>query len=197
MSVKADWYLPDRQPARCQGQGDPHGLPLLGGRRRSEVAGLRKELLVMEAPIPVEGSAPLPSLSIHLGRTKTSGADADEIGLPHWPAHRCAGCWLKLARIDSGSVFRAIDRWGNVSQRALDPKAIKRHRQTARRHGWPQSGGVFRPRPALRLSHRSSQPRHPSPRGNGTVRAIDPSSRRRNTTTTRLGRSGRAARLMD
>jgi len=32
--------------------------------------------------------------------------------------------WLVAARIDSGSVFRAIDRWGNVSKRAIDPKAI-------------------------------------------------------------------------
>jgi integrase len=95
-----------------------------GGRRRSEVAGLRKEQLVMEAPIPVEGAAPLPSLSIHLGRTKTSGADADEIVYLTGRPVDALDAWLMLARIDSGSVFRAIDRWGNVSQRALDPKAI-------------------------------------------------------------------------
>lgn len=32
--------------------------------------------------------------------------------------------WLELAAIDKGSVFRAIDRWGNVANCALDPKAI-------------------------------------------------------------------------
>jgi len=32
--------------------------------------------------------------------------------------------WLAAAKIDSGSVFRAIDRWGNVSRRALDPKGV-------------------------------------------------------------------------
>lgn len=95
-----------------------------GGRRRSEVAGLRKEQLAMEAPIPVEGSAPLPSLSIHLGRTKTSGADANEIVYLTGRPVDALNVWLELARIDSGSVFRAIDRWGNVSKRALDPKAI-------------------------------------------------------------------------
>lgn len=95
-----------------------------GGRRRSEVAGLRKEQLVMEAAIPVEGSAPLPSLSIHLGRTKTSGADADEIVYLTGRPVDALNAWLELARIDSGSLFRAIDRWGNVSKRALDPKAI-------------------------------------------------------------------------
>jgi integrase len=31
---------------------------------------------------------------------------------------------LKAAKIDKGCVFRAIDRWGNVSRRLLDPKAI-------------------------------------------------------------------------
>lgn len=32
--------------------------------------------------------------------------------------------WLTAAKTDSGSVFRAIDRWGNVSRRTLDPKAV-------------------------------------------------------------------------
>ena len=50
-----------------------------GGRRRSEIAGLRKEQLQSEDRIEVENGPPLPSLSIHLGRTKTSGADNDEI----------------------------------------------------------------------------------------------------------------------
>ncbi|MBT9370835.1 site-specific integrase [Rhizobium sp. CSW-27] len=95
-----------------------------GGRRRSEVAGLRKEQLVMEAPIPVDGSTPLPSLSIHLGRTKTSGADSEEVVYLTGRPVDALNAWLEAGRIDSGSVFRAIDRWGNVSKRALDPKAI-------------------------------------------------------------------------
>ncbi|CCF22150.1 Integrase family protein (plasmid) [Pseudorhizobium banfieldiae] len=95
-----------------------------GGRRRSEVAGLRKEQLFMEAPIHVEGSLPLPSLSIHLGRTKTSGADNQEIVYLTGRPVEALNTWLALARIESGSVFRAIDRWGNVSKRSLDPKAI-------------------------------------------------------------------------
>lgn len=104
-----------------------------GGRRRSEVAGLRKEQLTVEPPIPVEGGPPLPSLSIHLGRTKTSGADSDEIVYLVGSPVDALNAWLAKARIDSGSVFRAIDRWGNVSQRALDPKAINdivKHRAT-------------------------------------------------------------------
>ncbi len=95
-----------------------------GGRRRSEVAGLRKEQLAMEAPIPVEGSAPLPSLSIHLGRTKTSGAGNGEVVYLTGRPVDALNAWLKAGRINSGSVFRAIDRWGNVSKRALYPQAI-------------------------------------------------------------------------
>nr|WP_165226014.1 site-specific integrase [Allorhizobium pseudoryzae] len=95
-----------------------------GGRRRSEVAGLRKEQLVMEAPIPVEGSPPLPSLSIHLGRTKTSGASNEEVVYLTGRPVDALNAWLEASRIESGSVFRAIDRWGNVSKRPLDPKAI-------------------------------------------------------------------------
>ena len=95
-----------------------------GGRRRSEVAGLRKEQLTVEPPIAIEGAPPLPSLSIHLGRTKTSGADHDEVVSLAGRPVEALNTWLTAARIDSGSVFRAIDRWGNVSRRALDPKAV-------------------------------------------------------------------------
>lgn len=95
-----------------------------GGRRRSEVAGLRKEQLTVEPPVKADDGSALPSLSIHLGRTKTSGSDQDGVVyLTGWPVD-ALNAWLAAAKIDSGSVFRAIDRWGNVSRRALDPKAI-------------------------------------------------------------------------
>ena len=32
--------------------------------------------------------------------------------------------WLRAGRIESGSIFRKIDRWGNVSPRALESAAI-------------------------------------------------------------------------
>ncbi|ASV84417.1 putative site-specific integrase [Ochrobactrum quorumnocens] len=42
---------------------------------------------------------------------------------------------MEAAKIDKGSVFRKIDRWGNVSARALEPSAIngivKQHAQMA------------------------------------------------------------------
>lgn len=95
-----------------------------GGRRRSEVANLRKEQLTNEEPVSAEDGSPLPCLAIHLGRTKNSGADQDEIVYLNGRPVDALNAWLEAARIDSGSVFRAIDRWGNVSLRALDPKAV-------------------------------------------------------------------------
>jgi integrase len=95
-----------------------------GGRRRSEIASLRKEQLSPEEPIPVEGGPALPSLSLQLGRTKTNGAENDEVIYLTGSPVDALNAWLRAARIDKGSVFRAIDRWGNVSQRALDPKAV-------------------------------------------------------------------------
>jgi len=95
-----------------------------GGRRRSEIAGLRIEQLQPEEPVQIDGAPPLPSLSIHLGRTKTSGADSDEVVYLTGRPIEALNAWLTAAKIDKGSVFRAIDRWGNVSRRPLDPKAI-------------------------------------------------------------------------
>ncbi|MDL2406166.1 site-specific integrase [Rhizobium calliandrae] len=95
-----------------------------GGRRRSEVAGLRKDQLTVEPPVKAEDGSALPSLSIHLGRTKTSGANQDEVVYLTGRPVEALNAWLAAAKIDGGSVFRAIDRWGNVSKRALDPKAV-------------------------------------------------------------------------
>lgn len=95
-----------------------------GGRRRSEIAGLRHEQLTIEAPVVAKDGTPLPSLSIHLGRTKTSGADEEEIVYLTGRPVEALNAWMAAARIENGSIFRAIDRWGNVSRRPLDPKAI-------------------------------------------------------------------------
>ncbi|KWV42299.1 integrase [Rhizobium altiplani] len=95
-----------------------------GGRRRSEIAGLRKEQLTVEPAIEVEDGPPLPSLAILLGRTKTSGADQDEVVYLTGRPVEALNAWLDAASIDKGSIFRAIDRWGNVSRRPLDPKAV-------------------------------------------------------------------------
>ncbi len=95
-----------------------------GGRRRSEIASLRIEQLKWEEPIQIDEAPPLSSLSIYLGRTKTSGADNDEVVYLSGRPVDALKAWLAAAKIEKGSVFRAIDRWGNVSRRPLDPKAI-------------------------------------------------------------------------
>ncbi|TAV64775.1 site-specific integrase [Rhizobium leguminosarum] len=95
-----------------------------GGRRRSEIAGLRCEQLSVEPPIPIENGAPLPSLAIHLGRTKTtSGEQNDVIYLTGRPVF-ALNAWMAAAKIENGSVFRAIGRWGTVSRRAIDPQSV-------------------------------------------------------------------------
>ncbi|WP_337270136.1 site-specific integrase [Oryzifoliimicrobium ureilyticus] len=95
-----------------------------GGRRRSEIAGLRVEQLTMEAPIETEGGSSLPSLAIHLGRTKTATGEEDEVVYLTGRPVEALNAWLAAAKIDKGSVFRAIGRWGAVSHRALDPQSI-------------------------------------------------------------------------
>lgn len=97
-----------------------------GGRRRSEIAGFRMDQLVIQAPVTDEAGSPLPSLGVHLGRTKTSGADHDEIIYLTGRRVDALTRWLEAAKIDKGSVFRKVDRWGNVSARALEPSAINR-----------------------------------------------------------------------
>jgi integrase len=99
-----------------------------GGRRRSEVAGLRVEDLVDEEPVranPADESSPLlPCLTIHLGRTKTTSADDDEhvvlIGRPVTALKH----WLSEAKIEAGPVFRRIDQWGNLDRRAMTPQSV-------------------------------------------------------------------------
>ncbi|TBG76889.1 site-specific integrase (plasmid) [Rhizobium leguminosarum] len=95
-----------------------------GGRRRSEIAGLRREQLTVEPPIEVPDGPPLPSLAIHLGRTKTTTGEQDDIVYLTGRPVEALIAWLQAAKIDNGSVFRAIGRWGTVSKRAIDPQSV-------------------------------------------------------------------------
>jgi integrase len=95
-----------------------------GGRRRSEIAGLRREQLTVEPAIEVPDGPPLASLAIHLGRTKTSSGEEDDIVYLTGRPVEALSAWMAAAKIDSGSVFRAIGRWGTVSRRALDPQSV-------------------------------------------------------------------------
>lgn len=95
-----------------------------GGRRRSEIAGLRLEQLSVEAPIEIADSPPLPSLSIHLGRTKTNNGEHDDVVYLTGRPVEALNAWIFAAKIDKGSVFRGIGRWNTISKRPLDPQSI-------------------------------------------------------------------------
>lgn len=99
-----------------------------GGRRRSEIAGLRVEDLAEEEPVPVDPAVPdsprLPCLSIHLGRTKTTTVeDQASVVLIGRPV-TALKAWLQVAHIDSGAIFRRIDQWGNLDRKALTPQSV-------------------------------------------------------------------------
>jgi integrase len=167
-----------------------------GGRRRSEIAALRREQLQPEESIEVDSGPPLPSLSIHLGRTKTSGAENDEVVYLTGRPVETLNAWLNAAKIDKGSVFRAIDRWGNVSRRSLDPKAINdivKHRAELAgldpaefsAHGLRSGYLTEAANRGIPLPEAMEQSRH---------RSVQQASQYYNSA---QRRSGRAARLMD
>ncbi len=95
-----------------------------GGRRRSEIAGLRVGQLSVEASIEVKDGPPLPSLAIHLGRTKTTSGETDDVVYLTGRPVEALNAWMAVAKIDKGSVFRGIGRWGTVSRRGLDPQSV-------------------------------------------------------------------------
>lgn len=99
-----------------------------GGRRRSEIAALRVEDLIEEAPVPADPANPdgpkLRCYSIELGRTKTTDAqDRVRVKLVGQAADALKA-WLERTRIRTGPVFRAIDRWEKVSERGLTPLGV-------------------------------------------------------------------------
>lgn len=126
----------DRLLATCASDrlSDTRDLALLlaafgsGGRRRSEIARLRVEQLSEEAPVlrdPDDPDSPrLPCLAITLGKTKTAAADEDARVLIVGRPVEALRDWLERANISKGAVFRAIDRWEGLSERALSPQAV-------------------------------------------------------------------------
>lgn len=99
-----------------------------GGRRRSEVAKLRLEQLHDHDPVPADPNdpkpPPLPCLAITLGRTKTTAADDDATVLLIGRPVDALKEWIFRADIETGPVFRAIDRWDGIGDRALSPQAV-------------------------------------------------------------------------
>jgi site-specific recombinase XerD len=99
-----------------------------GGRRRSEVARLRIEQLSDEPAVPLDSTDPksrtLLCVSIQLGRTKTGDADDEGRVFLVGPPVEALREWLERADIQKGPVFRAIDRWEAIEERALTPQSI-------------------------------------------------------------------------
>lgn len=63
-------------------------------------------------------------MAIHLGRTKTTTGEQDEVVYLTGRPVDALNAWLAAAKIESGSVFRAIGRWGTVARRPLDPQSV-------------------------------------------------------------------------
>lgn len=99
-----------------------------GGRRRSELSGLRLSQIVWEDPLPADptdpGSLLLPAASLQLGRTKTEDASDDNAVLLIGRPVEALRTWLEAAGVRDGAVFRAIDRWGNIKARGLTPQSV-------------------------------------------------------------------------
>jgi integrase len=99
-----------------------------GGRRRSEIAGLRVEQFSDEAHVALDpsdrNSARLPCMTISLGRTKTGGADDDAWVLLVGSPVDALRASLECADINKGPVFPAIDQWEAMDERALSPQAV-------------------------------------------------------------------------
>lgn len=126
----------DRLTATCATDrlADTRDLAILllafasGGRRRSEVARLRIEQLCDEPAAPLDPTDPksptLPCVSVQLGRTKTGDADDEGRVFLVGPPVEALREWLERADIKKGPIFRAIDRWEAIEERALTPQSI-------------------------------------------------------------------------
>ncbi|PWR01952.1 integrase [Meridianimarinicoccus roseus] len=96
-----------------------------GGRRRSEISDLMVSALEDQPPVPdAAGGADLPSLALHLGRTKTTDADEGAVAHVTGAPVRFLRAWRAAARIAEGPVFRRIDRWGNVSGNGIGAQGL-------------------------------------------------------------------------
>ena len=92
-----------------------------GGRRRSEIAGLRVEHCRRRAgrARPRRPRLAAPALPGHPSRPhQNQGADDDARALLIGPPVEALRLWLERADIAKGPIFRAIDRWGALEERA-------------------------------------------------------------------------------
>ena len=118
---------PTGSPMRAMRRCFSSRLPQAGGgaaksRDCGSSSSSRRRRFLPILPIPI--TSKLPCLSIRLGRTKTTGADTDArvflVGRPVAALRE----WLARADIVKGPVFRAIDQWGGLDDKALTPQSV-------------------------------------------------------------------------
>lgn len=89
-----------------------------GGRRRSEISGLRREDLSLEE-FEEKGQ-----IWIHLLETKTTAREATPRLVLKGRAARAVATWIEVAEIRDGSLFRPISKSGRPLPRQLSPDGI-------------------------------------------------------------------------
>ena len=99
-----------------------------GGRRRSEVAGLRHSQITVADPIKLRPSDPasptVPCVRIALGRTKTTTAGQGAFVFAAGRAAVALQEWMQFAEITSGPVFRDVRKDGSVGASPLSPQSV-------------------------------------------------------------------------
>ena len=99
-----------------------------GGRRRSEIAALRFEDIVIEPDVPADPANPgagfLPCRRLRLGRTKTSDADDDACAFLIGRPVEALDAWLARAGIAAGPVFRRVDQWDRIMPDGISGQGI-------------------------------------------------------------------------
>ncbi len=91
-----------------------------GGGRRSEIAGLRRRVADQGAGRSSPPSRhPSRSHQAHLRR-----AGRHCLCLSTGRPVEALNAWMVAAKIESGSVFRGIGRWGTISRQAIDPQSV-------------------------------------------------------------------------
>jgi integrase len=99
-----------------------------GGRRRSEVAGLRHSQISIAEPIklrPTDPASPtVPCVRITLGRTKTTTAGQGAFVFAAGPAALALHEWMEFAEIRSGPVFREVRKDGSIGETPLTPQSV-------------------------------------------------------------------------
>ena len=63
-------------------------------------------------------------MSIRLGRTKTSGVGDDERVVIVVRPVEMLKAWMTSGAVTKGPLFRRIERWGNLQERALTPQSV-------------------------------------------------------------------------